>query len=70
MDLQIKVEEVNNYRQSIALYKEKNDDLMTNLSLKENELLELRLQLGKQVNLNEAESSVSSQTRELLSSLQ
>jgi uncharacterized membrane protein (DUF106 family) len=47
MDLSIRAEESNGLRQTINLYKEKNEEMMNKLSQKENDLLDMRLTVGK-----------------------
>jgi hypothetical protein len=69
--LSIKTEELNSLRQSISLYKEKNDELLGQLSQKENEMLEVRLSVGKHSTMKtDSDLMYQTQNRELISSLQ
>ncbi len=49
MDVNIKLEEMNVLRQTVMLYKDKNEELTNMLTQKDNEILELRLAVGKQL---------------------
>lgn len=65
------MEELNGLRQSVGLYKEKNEGLMEMLSRKEEEVLEVRLAGGRNAAVRgEGEVSVQVQNREVVAGLQ
>ncbi len=71
VDLSIKAEEASSLRQSIALYKEKNEELLVQLTQKENEILEVRLSVGKHSTMKtENDLMYQTQNREVICSLQ
>lgn len=71
VDLSIRAEESLGLKDSVRLYKEKNEELTEKLAQKENELLDMRLSLGKStVQQKDTNLEYQQQFKEVIASLQ